>query len=558
MRRLFSNLPFLTLLGFFILTSAVVADAQRPNSREVRDTVRGLNAAIDDFDATLMFRLRSMSSPRNVVQDAGNGISNLKQAVRAFEQNLDARRENQNDVNDIITAAQDVGGFMQSNPQDSRIQSNWDDITRSIDRLASNYGVTPNWNRRISSASQPIYNDDNNYSPAPVGYSAGLTGTYQLDRSRSEQTADIIAGVSVSGTNRQDLESKLDAPDQIAISVRGDQVTLASSNAAPVTFPADGRERVEQVNGRSVRVRASVRGDELTVSSLGGETDYTITFLAENGGRSLKVTRRITTPYLAETIFADSIYNKTDQIARLGINEGGHDAGQYSTNDPQDRDNRDWNTDDDAGYSTNVPATGTTGGANMPNPTLSQPRIGEFIVPNGTVITGMLDNQIDTGASQNFDRFKMTVQSPVAFRGAVVEGYISGVGRSGQVSGRSNVTFNFERITLRDGRAYDFAGTLQSVRDHTGKEVRIDSEGTAQGDSQTRETVRRGGIGAGLGAVIGAIAGGAKGAAIGAIIGGGAGAGSVAVMGRDDIRLQQGSMLTVQSSSPITRNDGPR
>jgi hypothetical protein len=61
----------------------------------------------------------------------------------------------------------------------------------------------------------------------------------------------------------------------------------------------------------------------------------------------------------------------------------------------------------------------------------------------------------------------------------------------------------------------------------------------------------RGGVGAGVGAVIGAIAGGAKGAALGAIIGGGAGAGSVVAQGRDDLRLQKGSTVTIQASSPL-------
>ena len=48
--------------------------------------------------------------------------------------------------------------------------------------------------------------------------------------------------------------------------------------------------------------------------------------------------------------------------------------------------------------------------------------------------------------------------------------------------------------------------------------------------------------------------GGGKGAAIGAIIGGGAGAGSVIAQGRDDVQLFKGSTVTVQSSSPIRRD----
>ncbi|MBA2379041.1 MAG: hypothetical protein H0V76_05655, partial [Blastocatellia bacterium] len=116
MRRLISRAPVLSLIGMFIFSFAAVAEAQRPNPREVRDNVRTLNAAVDDFDATLMFRLRSMSASRNAVQEAGSSIANLKQAIRAFEQNLDARRENRNDVTDIVTAAQDVSAFMRSNP----------------------------------------------------------------------------------------------------------------------------------------------------------------------------------------------------------------------------------------------------------------------------------------------------------------------------------------------------------------------------------------------------------------------------------------------------------
>jgi hypothetical protein len=46
-----------------------------------------------------------------------------------------------------------------------------------------------------------------------------------------------------------------------------------------------------------------------------------------------------------------------------------------------------------------------------------------------------------------------------------------------------------------------------------------------------------------------------KGAAIGAVIGGGAGAGSVIATGREDIRLLQGTTLTIQSSSPIRGQD---
>jgi hypothetical protein len=89
------------------------------------------------------------------------------------------------------------------------------------------------------------------------------------------------------------------------------------------------------------------------------------------------------------------------------------------------------------------------------------------------------------------------------------------------------------------------------VTDRNGKIIAVDQEGTVSGGSQTRETVKRGGIGAGIGAIIGAIAGGGSGAAVGAAIGGGIGAGSVIAAGRGELRVPFGSVITVQSSSPI-------
>jgi hypothetical protein len=300
---------------------------------------------------------------------------------------------------------------------------------------------------------------------------------------------------------------------------------------------ADGRDKVDNSNGRSVRLRATLSGDTLTVSSLGGETDYTIKFTSVSDGRGMKVSRRITTEYLNQTVMAESFYNKTDAVAGLGIPAGG----VQGTNPPD-------NGGGGGGYSDNdqngKPAYGGS-------PRTTAPRSGNYVIPDRTIITARLENEINTKVSQNNDRFRMTVQSPMEFRGATIEGYISGVGRSGKVSGQSNVTFNFEKITLKDGQTYDFAGFLQSIRDQNGKTVNVDNEGTARGDSQTRETVKRGGIGGGIGAVIGAIAGGAKGAAIGAIIGAGGGAGSVIVQGKDDLQLLPGSTITVQASSTI-------
>ena len=511
------------VIGLMIFGTGANAEGQnRRNEREVRNILRDLNSKIDDFRFELDNEFRRSSISRNEQNEINNNIEDLENNISKFEGKFGRRRESANDVERILDSAKNVNDFVIRQRFSGKAAGYWTNVRGLLDRLASNYNVSWDWN-------------DGNYNPSSNtnSYSSTLTGTYQLDVSRSENTRDIadraIRNSNTQDNNdaRQDLEAKLEAPEQIAIDVRGNQVTLASSRASQITFTADGRDKTETLdNGKTVRVRATIRGQELTVSSLGGDTDYTIVFSSTDSGKSMRVTRRVTTNYLRQTVFAESVYNKTDAVARVDNN--GDSDGTFSSNDPNDNRN------------------------NNPNaPTTTSGRRGDFIVANGTILTGTLENDIDTKVSQNNDRFRMTVNAPDQYRGAVIEGYLTGVDRSGKVSGNSKVTFNFERIRLANGQTYDFAGFLQSVTDENGKTVKVDTEGTAKGDSQTKETVKRAGIGAGIGAIIGAIAGGGKGAAIGAVIGGGAGAGSVIVQGKDDLQLKAGSSITVQSSSPI-------
>jgi hypothetical protein len=73
-----------------------------------------------------------------------------------------------------------------------------------------------------------------------------------------------------------------------------------------------------------------------------------------------------------------------------------------------------------------------------------------------------------------------------------------------------------------------------------------DNEGGIESGSRTKQTVKRGAIGAGAGAVLGAIVGGGKGAAIGLILGGAGGAGSLAVQGSKELKLESGTELLVR------------
>jgi hypothetical protein len=351
-----------------------------------------------------------------------------------------------------------------------------------------------------------------------------LTGTWRLDVSRSDNADDVVEravrGLPAGDQQkaRERLTRRLDAPDVIAIEQRGRRFTMASSRAPQTTFDADGRTRTETTErGRTVRVNASLNGDQLIVNRTGSQgSDYNVTFDPTERGQRMRITRSIYAERFPQPIVVTSVYEKTSDIAQLNIYTG-----------PRD------------------------------NPGAVRPANGRFTVPNNTRLTAVLTTNLTTKADGATNRFSMEVRSPSQYRGAVIEGIVSNIESSGRVTGSAELTLNFDRIRLRDGSTYDFRGTLESIRTPDGKDVKIESEGTIKDDdSQSTRTLTRSGIGAALGAVIGAIAGGGSGAAIGAAVGAGAGAGTVLIQGRDNLDLPSGTEITVRSSSP--RNNAAR
>jgi hypothetical protein len=233
-----------------------------------------------------------------------------------------------------------------------------------------------------------------------------------------------------------------------------------------------------------------------------------VTFNPIDNGARLSVTRRVYVQGLSRPVVVQSIYERTADVAQFDMNTG-----------PQ-------------GY----PTTTTSGG--------------EFIVPNGQTLVAVLNDDVSTANAREGDRFTLTVRQPSNLEGATIDGRVTQIERSGRVSGRSQMTLNFDNIRLRDGRSYRFAGILESVRTAQGDTVRIDNEGGVRDENQTTKTVQRAAIGTAVGAIIGAIAGGGKGAAIGAIVGAGGGAGSVYVQGRADLLLTRGTELSIRATGP--------
>jgi chemotaxis regulatin CheY-phosphate phosphatase CheZ len=473
----------------------------------VRQLISRIETRTDSFKANLEDAL-----DRSRI-DGSRREDNINALVQDFETATDRLRDRYTgslqvsrvDAQEVLARAVLIDRFMIRFNVGKRAAPEWQALRQDLDQLALAFNISPSWG-----------------AGGGIGVGTGggnwaanrLTGTFRLDRSQSEdaRTAADRATRDLPSGDRQyvydRLINRLESPDMIAIDRNGRNVTIASTRSPQITFEADGQEHIEQTaNGRTLRVTATLSGDQLSVTTTGNrDTDFNVTFDPVDGGRRLRVTRRLSSDRLNREIEVQSVYDRTSDVAQWSVYSGS------------------------PGYPT------TTSG--------------DFIIPNNTQMMGILNTNLSTSQSRDGDRFTMTVREPGQYDGAIIEGYVSGLDRGGRITGRSEMTLNFDRIQLRNGRTYNFAGIVQSVRTPNGEVVNVNNEGNVREDNRTGTTAARAAIGTGIGALIGAIAGGAKGAAIGAAIGAGAGAGSVYVQGRDDLILTTGTEVTILATGP--------
>ncbi|CAN5754818.1 hypothetical protein BH18ACI4_BH18ACI4_17530 [soil metagenome] len=476
----------------------------RLTDAQMSQLARRINNRTDRFSRSLRMALnRSNINGTSEENEASRNLIALESAANQLNR-INTRRFTEFDARNVLEPATVLNSLMANNEFDAVAERDWTMLKQDLDQLASASNIAWNWNNGPMPG-KPIYSADGE-----------LTGTYRLDTSRSGDVRQVAdnATRNLPASQRQrvydSLIRRLDSPETIAIERRGSSVTIASSRAPQINFIADGREHVETTpNGRTVRVRASFSGDQLNVVRTGDRAqDFTVTFDPTDSGRRLTVTRRLYSDQTSQPVTVLSYYDRTSDVAQLDLNAGSSDN----------------------------PQVGTTSG--------------EFVIPNGTQLVAVLNSNLSTSTARDNERFIMTVRSPAQYDGATIEGYVTNVNRSGRVTGRSEITFNFDAIRLRDGRSSRFTGIVEAVRTPGNETVRVDNEGSVREDDQTGRTVQRAAIGTALGAIIGAIAGGGKGAAIGAVLGAGAGAGSVYVQGREDLELATGTEFTIRASGP--------
>ena len=473
----------------------------RQSESELNQLIQQLEIGGDRFRVSLTNAF--FQRPHDRTRSEGNmndALRGFKKATDQVRIQFDAKQLVADDVRRLVDQAQPIDNFMRDNPLSDAARNDWSTVRANLSTLANAYDVAPSWI---------------NNSPAQTGRTSTnrLTGTFRLDSARSDNPRDKAqrATQNLRVNERQEvidqILARLESPEMLMIDRRGTTMTIASSLAPQSTFEADGRERQEQLpNGRSTTVIATLRGEQLVVSSNGyKENDFNVTFDAAENDNSLRVRRQIYSDRLTQPVVVDSVYNRTAEVAE-------------------------WTRDSRSVVS----ATS-----------------GEFIVRDGESLVAVLNNDLTTKNTKQGDRFTMTVRQPSQYEGAIIEGTVSNVDEGGRLSGRSEMSLNFEMIRLQNGQSYKFAGILESVRKlNDGDTIKVDNEGSAQGANQTKQTIQRAGVATAVGVLIGAIAGGGKGAAIGGVIGAAGGAGSVFIMGKDNLELPSGTELTIRSSGP--------
>jgi hypothetical protein len=168
-------------------------------------------------------------------------------------------------------------------------------------------------------------------------------------------------------------------------------------------------------------------------------------------------------------------------------------------------------------------------------------------IPVGTELKIRLENEIDTKKAKSGDTFTAIVLSPEKYMDSTVDGHVAQINQSGKIKGQTQLSLEFDRIQLTNGRTIPIAAQVVRIYDEkSAKEV--DEEGNVKSGSQGKDTAVRTGGGAALGAIIGGIAGGGKGAAIGAAVGGGAGAGSKVITGSKQVKLPVGTEVLIKTT----------
>jgi hypothetical protein len=161
-------------------------------------------------------------------------------------------------------------------------------------------------------------------------------------------------------------------------------------------------------------------------------------------------------------------------------------------------------------------------------------------VPAGTTLEVRVDQALSTERNREGDKFRATLEVPVAIegrevlpRGARVAGHVTTSRPSGRLEGRAVIGITLDSVD-RNGQAVPISTSLD----------------TKTSEAHKKRNIELIGGGAAAGALIGGLLGGGKGAAIGAGAGAAAGTGGAAATGEKNIEIPAETVFTFRLKAP--------
>lgn len=180
--------------------------------------------------------------------------------------------------------------------------------------------------------------------------------------------------------------------------------------------------------------------------------------------------------------------------------------------------------------------------AQEPVRTQAPPQPRYVTIPVGTNLPVRLQDPLDSGVNKTGDTFRVLLDQDIVVngrtvvpRGAVLEGKLSHVERSGRVEGRAAMSMQLTSLQA-GGQSYQVQTGVLAF----------------EAESSKKKDATKVGVGAGLGAVIGAIAGGGKGAAIGAAVGAGAGGATVMATRGNELKFDPEHQLSFELTRDVS------
>jgi hypothetical protein len=287
-----------------------------PNNQQLWQLIQRIDTRTTAFSSNLRQDLNTRRSDnRYSIEQVRQQLSSFESAEIQLRNRINSRQVNSNDVQGFLQTALLLNNYLTDRQLSYQTENSWTSLRQDLDQLASTFNIAWNWSTT------------NPGGGGGYGNYGSLTGTFRIATAQTDdarQAADA-ATRTLPSVDRQrvhdSLLRRLDPPEMLAIERRGSTVTIGSTRAPQINFVADGREQVEtNANGRTVRVRASIVGDQLSITRSGDRADdFTVTFAPVENGRRLQVTRTLYSDRLSQPVIVRSNYDRVSDVAQLNL-----------------------------------------------------------------------------------------------------------------------------------------------------------------------------------------------------------------------------------------------